>query len=269
VGLKIPIASVSLEIFFRLSLSAAQHNHPDRNSYSVQMLRINKRSAIVRLMQGMTKRQQQILDYITEWILEHGYPPTIREIGEHMGIRSTNGVNDHLKALERKGYLKREGLKSRALRPINMPTPIRSNVVPALIGQGEMLEVPIVGRVAAGAPILAEENVESTVRIDSFFLDAKPRDKVFALRVTGESMIDAGIHDGDYIFVRKQLEARRGQIVVAMIDGEATVKRYEPDGDVIRFCPENASMEPIVIRKEDFRSTSILGIVCGVWRRLH
>jgi repressor LexA len=220
-------------------------------------------------MQGLTDRQQQILDYITEWILERGYPPTIREIGQHMGIRSTNGVNDHLKALERKGYLHREGLKSRALRPTNMPKMVQSNVLPAMIGHGDMLEIPIVGRVAAGAPILADENIESTVRIDSFFLDAKPRDKVFALRVTGESMIEAGIHDGDYIFVRKQLEARKGQIVVAMIDGEATVKRYEPDGDVIRFCPENSTMEPIVIRKQDFRSTSILGIVCGVWRRLH
>lgn len=220
-------------------------------------------------MQGLTNRQQQILDYITEWILEQGYPPTIREIGSHMGIRSTNGVNDHLKALERKGYLKREGLKSRALRPLNVPTKTQSNVVSAIMPEGEMLEVPLVGRVAAGEPILADENVESTVRVDSFFLGTTPRDKVFALRVTGDSMIDAGIHDGDYIFVRKQLEARHGQIVVAMIDGEATVKRYEPDGDVIRFCPENANMEPIVVRKSDFRSTSILGIVCGVWRRLH
>ena len=220
-------------------------------------------------MQGLTNRQQQILDYITEWILEQGYPPTIREIGQHMGIRSTNGVNDHLKALERKGYLKREGLKSRALKPTNMPSRVASNVVSAILPEGDMLEVPVVGRVAAGSPILADQNIESTVRVDSFFLGATPRDKVFALRVTGESMIEAGIHDGDYIFVRKQLEARRGQIVVAMIDGEATVKRYEPDGDVIRFCPENSSMEPIVVRKSDFRSTSILGIVCGVWRRLH
>lgn len=233
------------------------------------MLRIYKRSDIVTLMQGLTARQQQILDYITEWILDRGYPPTIREIGEHMGIRSTNGVNDHLKALERKGYLQRDGLKSRALRPTNMSKPVQSNVMPAILGQGDMLDIPIVGRVAAGAPILADENIESTVRVDSFFLGATPRDKVFALRVTGESMIDAGIHDGDYIFVRKQLEARRGQIVVAMIDGEATVKRYEPQGDVIKFVAEHPTMEPIVVRKQDFRSTSILGIVCGVWRKLH
>jgi repressor LexA len=125
------------------------------------------------------------------------------------------------------------------------------------------------GRVAAGSPILADENVEATVRIDSFFLGNTPAERVFALRVTGDSMIEAGIFDGDYIFVKKQLEARSGQIVVAMIDGEATVKRFEPDGDVIRFVPENPRMKPIVVRREDFRSTSILGIVCGVWRRLH
>ena len=221
-------------------------------------------------MQGLTRRQQEILDYITEQIQDKGYPPTIREIGEQMGIRSTNGVNDHLKALERKGYLVREGLKSRALRPVNMPAPkMVSDVVPALIPDTNMVDVPVVGRVAAGQPILADENVESTVRIDSFFLGTRPSDKVFALRVSGDSMIEAGIFDGDFIFVKKVIEARPGQIVVAMIDGEATVKRYEPDGDVIRFVPENKDMEPIVVRKSDFRSTSIVGLVCGVWRRMH
>lgn len=230
-------------------------------------------------MQGLTDRQREILDFISRRIEEQGYPPTIREIGEFMGIRSTNGVNDHLKALERKGFLKREGLKSRALRPVacqtddapaenghaaHLDTP--SNVVPFT---GNTIAVPVLGRVAAGAPILADENVEATVHIDSFFLGAQPADRVFALRVTGESMVDAGIYDGDYIFVRKQLEARSGQIVVAMIDGEATVKRYQPDGDVIRLIPENATMKPIVVRKQDFRSTSILGIVCGVYRRVH
>lgn len=224
-------------------------------------------------MQGLTDRQREILDFISRRIEEQGYPPTIREIGEFMGIRSTNGVNDHLKALERKGYLKREGLKSRALRPVQgvddevertIENP--SNVVPFT---GKTISVPVLGRVAAGAPILADENVETTVHVDSFFLGTQATDRVFALRVTGESMVDAGIFDGDYIFVRKQLEARSGQIVVAMIDGEATVKRYQPEGDVIRLVPENATMKPIVVRKQDFRSTSILGIVCGVYRRVH
>jgi repressor LexA len=218
-------------------------------------------------MQGLTDRQREILDFITRRIEEQGYPPTIREIGEFMGIRSTNGVNDHLKALERKGYLKREGLKSRALRPVSGSN---SNVIAAAIPlRGETVAVPVLGRVAAGSPILADENVETTVHVDSFFLGNGSHDKVFALRVAGDSMMDAGIYDGDYIFVRKQLEARAGQIVVAMIDGEATVKRYEPDGDVIRLVPENASMQPIVVRKQDFRSTSILGVVAGVYRRIH
>lgn len=227
-------------------------------------------------MQGLTDRQKEILEFITRRIEDQGYPPTIREIGEFMGIRSTNGVNDHLKALERKGFLKRENLKSRALRPVSMDgdghpkEESRGNVVATILPlRGEMVAVPVLGRVAAGSPILADENVEATVHVDSFFLGNSPADRVFALRVSGESMIDAGIYDGDYIFVRKQLEARPGQIVVAMIDGEATVKRYQPDGDVVRLVPENASMSPIVIRKQDFRSTSILGVVAGVYRRMH
>jgi repressor LexA len=221
-------------------------------------------------MEHLTDRQQQVLDFISRRINEQGYPPTIREIGEEMGIRSTNGVNDHLKALERKGYLKRDGLKSRAMCPVGSETSRRlSNVVPALLPvDGQMVAIPVIGRVAAGAPILAEENIEATVHVDSFFLGGHARDKVFGLRVTGDSMIDAGIFDGDYIFVRKQLEARRGDIVVAMIDGEATVKRFEPAGDTIRLIPENKNMRPIVVRKSDFRSTSILGIVVGVYRRV-
>ena len=233
------------------------------------MLRSNKCSDMVPPMQGLTSRQKEILDFISQRIREQGYPPTIREIGEQMGIRSTNGVNDHLKALERKGYLKREGLKSRALRPVHMPGRA-SNVVPAFLPDAaDLISIPLVGRVAAGAPILAEENVEKHVQIDSFFLSGVgAKDKVFALKVTGDSMIEVGIMDGDYIFVKKQIEARKGQIVVAMIDGEATVKRYEPDGDVIRFVPENTTMAPIVVRKADFRDTQILGIVAGVYRRM-
>ncbi|MBK6688519.1 MAG: transcriptional repressor LexA [Deltaproteobacteria bacterium] len=229
-------------------------------------------------MQGLTERQRQILEFISQRIQEQGYPPTIREIGEEMGIRSTNGVNDHLKALERKGFLMREGLKSRALRPVMDHVeegaveegPLEPNKVVATIvpTDSELISIPVLGRVAAGSPILADEHVEATVQIDSFFLGNRKADKVFALRVSGESMIEAGIYDGDYIFVRKQIEARSGDIVVAMIDGEATVKRYQPAGDVIRLLPENRTMAPIVIKKQDFRSTSILGIVCGVYRRM-
>ncbi len=238
------------------------------------MLRIHKCSdrLLRQTMQGLTERQRQILDFISTRIQELGYPPTIREIGEQMGIRSTNGVNDHLKALERKGYLKREGLKSRALRPVKSLVPQEpvsfGNVLPAMLPQGDTVAIPVLGRVAAGAPILAEEHVEATVHVDSFFLGRHAKSKTFALRVTGDSMINAGIFDGDYIFVRKQLEARPNDIVVAMIDGEATVKRFVPQGDKVLFVPENDQMEPIVVRHQDFRQTSILGIVCGVYRRM-
>ena len=147
---------------------------------------------------------------------------------------------------------------------------ITSNVVEALVPQnGSVISVPVLGRVAAGSPILADENVESTVQVDSFFLGGTRGSKVFALRVSGDSMIDIGILDGDYIFVTKQLEARPQEIVVAMFDGEATVKRFVPKGDVIEFVAENANMDPIVVRKADFRSTSIIGVVCGVYRRVH
>jgi repressor LexA len=231
-------------------------------------------------MQGLTERQRQILAFIARRTEEQGYPPTIREIGMEMGIRSTNGVNDHLKALERKGFLKREGLKSRALRPVEAISRASarvedgsgeasgSNVVATIVPhRGNLIDVPVLGRVAAGSPIFADEHVESTVQIDSFFL-GRGHEKVFALRVTGESMIDAGIFDGDYIFVRKRAEARPGDIVVALIGDEATVKRYEPKGDLIHFVPENTSMKPIVVRREDFRATSILGVVVGVYRRM-
>lgn len=205
----------------------------------------------------LTDRQKAVLDYISRSIEKRGYPPTLREIGEHMGIRSTNGVNDHLKALEKKGYLEREDLKSRALRPISLegagPT-------------GQMVEVPILGRVAAGEPILAIEQAEDTVKVDRFFLGNNR--EVFALKIKGDSMIEAGIYDGDYIFVKKQLQANRGDIVVAMINDEATVKYFHPDGDQIEFRPANSTMKPIIVRKRDFKSVNLIGLVVGVYRRI-
>src|SRR5262245_43258557 len=200
----------------------------------------------------LTDRQRAVLDFISRSIERRGYPPTLREIGEHLGIRSTNGVNDHLKALEKKGYLEREDLKSRALRPISAegagPT-------------GNMVEVPILGRVAAGEPILAIEQAEDTVRVDRFFLGASR--EVFALKVKGDSMIEAGIYDGDFIFVKKQLTAHRGDIVVAMINDEATVKYFwpEPDKDQITFKPANHRLQPIVVRKRDWKSVNLIGLV--------
>jgi repressor LexA len=211
----------------------------------------------------LTHRQQQALDFITSCLEAHGYPPTLREIGEHMGIKSTNGVNDHLKALERKGYLVREELKSRALRPVDAIEPRRP--APA----ANDAEIPVLGRVAAGQPILADENVTTRIAVDRFFLRGyQPRD-VFGLVVRGESMIEDGIFDGDYVFVRRQANAERGEIVVAMIEGEVTCKRYYPEGDKIRLQPGNATMQPIFVHRGDHRAFELVGKVIGVYRSLH
>lgn len=219
----------------------------------------------------LTARQRQILEFITASINERGYPPTLREIGEHFGIKSTNGVNDHLKALEKKGHLRREDLKSRAMRPVNMPLPgkskaSKSNALRMDTSSEGICNVPILGRVAAGQPILAVENAEDTVRVDRFFVGN--HEDVFALRIVGESMIEDGIFDGDFVFVRKSPTAKTGDIVVAMIEGEATVKRYFPESDLIRFEPANSNMSPIVVRKSDFRAVDLLGIVVGIYRKL-
>lgn len=238
-------------------------------------------------MQGLTHRQQMVLDFIRESIADRGYPPTLREIGARMGIRSTNGVNDHLRALERKGYLKREDMKSRALRPthvsnqVQLPLPngeVANNVHqirPAaevdqshsgLAEDEDMIEIAIVGRVAAGQPILAEEHVVDTVKIDRGLVRGG-RD-VFGLKVHGDSMIDAGILSGDYIFVRKQLTASRGDVVVALIGDEATVKYYYPERDYVRFQPANKTMAPILVRAVDFKATMLLGVVIGLYRKI-
>jgi repressor LexA len=212
-------------------------------------------------MQGLTKRQEQTLDFIRKSIEERGYPPTLREIGEYMGIRSTNGVNDHLRALERKGYLRREDMKSRALKLVQ-----DAAAVPSRSSEEDLVEVRVLGRVAAGLPLFAEENVIDTIHVDRMLVRGG-RD-VFGLRVAGDSMIDAGILSGDYIFVKRQATAERGDIVVALIGDEATVKYYYPERDYVRFQPANAQMAPILVRATDFKSTMLLGKVVGVYRRL-
>ena len=218
-------------------------------------------------MQGLTDRQQQVLHYIRQSIHERGYPPTLREIGAHMGIRSTNGVNDHLRALERKGYLTREDMKSRALRPVDLQADLPLSTLDAKAeNDDDILHVPVVGRIAAGLPLLAEEHILDTVRIERSMVRGG-RD-VFGLRVNGASMIEAGIFNGDYIFVRKQLAAQRGDIVVALIGDEATVKYYYPEKDYIAFKPANQHMAPILVRATDFRPTMLLGVVVGVYRKL-
>lgn len=217
-----------------------------------------------------------VLDFIRQSIADRGYPPTLREIGARMGIRSTNGVNDHLRALERKGYLTREDMKSRALRPTAHansnadPSEAQGATalgsLPPLSDDEDVIDVQVLGRVAAGLPLFAEEHVIDTVRVDRGLL--KGGREVFGLRVHGDSMIEAGILNGDYIFVRKQLTANRGDIVVALIGDEATVKYYYPEKDYVRFQPANKAMAPILVRAVDFKPTMLLGVVVGVFRRL-
>jgi repressor LexA len=252
-------------------------------------------------MNGLTDRQRMVLEFICGSIDERGYPPTLREIGNKLGIRSTNGVNDHLRALERKGYLTREDMKSRTLRPteitlelVGRGTPTRTiglrSVGGSVGGIGsngsangngkhamleaanddlDMVEVPILGRVAAGPLGLthAFESPSDTVRIDRMLLGQKGGD-VFGLRIKGESMIEAGIHDGDYVFVRKQPTANRGSIVIAMVGEEATCKYYFPEASHIRLEPANSAMAPILVPKSDWRETNILGVVVGIYRKL-
>ncbi len=236
-------------------------------------------------IEKLTERQAAVLDFISHSIDERGYPPTLREIGNHLGIRSTNGVNDHLRALERKGYLTREDMKSRTLRPTEMArssappgvTPIESarkatsqgfglSAVPPANDMDSMVEIPIVGRVAAGALTEAIEQSQDSVRVDRMLVGSN-RD-MFGLRISGDSMIEAGIHDGDYVFIRKQLSADRGEIVIALVGDEATCKYYYPERDHIRLQPANSTMAPILLPKQDWRTTQIMGVVVGVYRKL-
>jgi repressor LexA len=199
----------------------------------------------------LTERQRKIFEFIESRILTSGSSPTIREIGSKFGISSTNGVRSHLNALIAKGFLKKQELISRGLE-LARKSPV------------EFGRIPVVGSVPAGLPIDAVENIEDDVTVDLSFL---PRGDSFSLRVSGESMKDAGILDGDLVLVRKQAEARKGDIVVAIINGEATVKRYFPEGKTIRLEPENKAFEPILVNKRsgDFR---IAGKVVGLIRRM-
>ncbi|MEW5795998.1 MAG: transcriptional repressor LexA [Candidatus Zixiibacteriota bacterium] len=199
----------------------------------------------------LTLKQRRILDFIERLITEKGHSPTIREIGERFGISSTNGVRTHLAALIRKGYLKKSDFISRGLELTRS----------LAAGAGR---VPLVGAVPAGQPIDAAENVEGEILLDVSFM---PKGDTFSLTVKGDSMIDAGIHDRDVVIVRKQSVAQKGDIVVAVVNGEATVKRYYPEGQRIRLQPENAAYEPIYVSRKsgDFR---IAGKVVGLLRKM-
>jgi repressor LexA len=196
-----------------------------------------------------TPRQERILEVIREFTAQHGYPPSVREIGERVGLSSSSTIHSHLKTLERRGYLQRDPTKPRALRTE---------------GQGHLPEtvtLPIVGRVAAGVPITAVENIEGEFVLPTSFL-SRGWDG-FMLRVKGESMVDAGILDGDLLVVRPQKTADNGEIVVAMLEGEATVKRFYRENDRFRLQPENQTMKPIYANDVD-----IVGRVEAVVRKI-
>ncbi len=204
----------------------------------------------------LTERQQAIFDFIAEAIRSRGAPPTIREIMDVFEINSTNGVRTTLAALEKKGHIRRHARLSRGIELVDYvkPEPLSS----------DLREVPLIGSVAAGAPILATQNIENTFQVDKSLIPASG--DVFALRVHGESMRNAGILDGDIVLARHQENAERGDIVVALLGDEATVKRYSPDPDCIRLLPENEAFEPIVVRP-DTDGFRIAGKVVGLMRR--
>lgn len=220
---------------------------------------------------GLTTRQQMVLDYICESIRDRGYPPTLREIGRRMGIRSTNGVVDHLRALERKGFLERENMKSRALRPTSSASEQLPATPAAPIAPGDpaaFIEIPVVGRVSVGVPLLADAHLIEVLRVERRMLGTSAGREVFGYKVQGDSMIDAGIFSGDILFVRKQLTASRGEVVLVIVGDEATVKYYFPERDHVRFQSANKNMAPIYVRAADFKPTMLLGIACGLYRRI-
>ncbi len=213
----------------------------------------------VEALQDLSPRQRDILEFIRAALDQGGVVPSYREIGSALGIGSTNAVSDHLKALIRKGYLARVGEPGR-------PRSLR--LTPQATGHlddDSIVGVPLLGRIAAGSPLLAEENYEGSLRMDSNMLP--PGGQIFALLVHGESMIEDGIHHGDYLFVRQKNDARNGEIAVVMLEGEATVKRFYREGATIRLQPANAAMEPIILQASA-GDVSVIGVACGVFRKI-
>ena len=211
---------------------------------------------------GMTKRQKAVYDCIESFIQEHGYGPTVREVCESLGLSSPSTVHVHLKALEDKGFINRDPLKSRSITLANSTPALEVDFPSNAIGQGfeNVVSLPLVGDVAAGTPILAEENITDTISLP---VDIVGDSASFLLSVHGDSMIEAGINDGDYIVVREQSTANNGDIVVALIDDGATVKRFYRERDHIRLQPENSSMDPILVTE-----CSIVGKVVALFRRI-
>jgi len=206
----------------------------------------------------LTERQEEILNFINSFREINGFPPTIREIARHFGMSSTFGVKKHLDALVKKGYLHIESFASRGISTLQNET-----VKQSVIDKNEIFNrIPVVGRVAAGTPVLAEQNIEGSIVIDPSFM--KKSENCFALKVKGDSMIKAGIFEGDFVIVSPQSDVSNGDIVVALIDDEATVKTFENRNGEIRLMPENENYKPIEIKnKENF---SLIGKVKGIVR---
>lgn len=204
-------------------------------------------------MDALTDRQKEVLTFIESFTEAHGVPPTVREIGGRFHV-TPRAAFDHLRALERKGYLRRRSTVGRTSRALTLAAPRPTAT----------REVPILGRIAAGAPLLAEEHRDGTVPLDPAWLGPRAED-VFALRVRGESMINAHIVEGDLVLVRRQDHAQSGEIVAALVDGEATVKRFGRDGQAVVLRPEHPTMAPIVIQPGE-KDVRILGKVVGLVR---
>ena len=197
----------------------------------------------------LNAQEQRVLEYIKKQIKDTGYPPSVREICAALGFKSTSSAHQYIWRLAEKGYIDKGDLKTRAIK---------------VVGTESTISIPVVGKVAAGEPILATENIEDYMSIgESFFSKDSLRNDNFILKVQGESMINAGINDGDYIIVSKQSTALNGQIVVAMIDGEATVKRFYKEKNYIRLQPENDNMDPIIAK-----DVQIIGKVIGLFRKI-
>ena len=212
-------------------------------------------------MTDLNKRERAILKFIEKQINEKGYPPSVREIGKAVGLSSTATVHGYLAKLTKKGYIKKEDQKGRTLRVLKGGLADNEKPSPKPLYNGrELVDVPVIGKITAGAPILAVENVTDTFPIP---IDFVGNSESFMLPVRGESMIEAGILDGDYILVKRQNSARNGQIVVALIEDEATVKTFYKEKDYIRLQPENSTMDPIIVP-----DCKILGVVGGVFRKL-
>jgi repressor LexA len=211
----------------------------------------------------LTERQNKILTFIKEFVKENGFPPTLREIGKSFEISSTFGVKRHLDALEKKGYIRIESKASRGIAIVQQDDELN---ISAIADKNEFYsKIPIVGRVAAGSPILAMENIEGSVIIDPSFI--KKAEDAFALRVRGDSMINAGIFEGDVVIVSPNQKGKNGDVIVAMLDDEVTVKRLEMKNNLIKLLPENDDFQPIQINEKS--RFSIIGKVKGVVRWLN